>query len=114
MSQIVFDERIAEQLDVMYRKRDVLRRRRLVREALAVEAGHRVLDVGCGPGFYSAELLAEVGPKGAVVGVDTSAAMLAAAAQGWAMPPSTRETPPRSRSRIGASTARSACRCSST
>jgi len=81
MSQIVFDERTAQQLEVMYRKRDALRRRRLVREALAVEAGHRVLDVGCGPGFYSAELLAEVGAKGAVVGVDTSAAMLAAAAR---------------------------------
>ena len=81
MSQIVFDERTAQQLDVMYRTRDVLRRRRLVREALAVEAGHRVLDVGCGPGFYAAELLAEVGANGAVVGVDTSAAILAAAAR---------------------------------
>jgi len=81
MSQIVFDERTAQQLDVMYRKRDVLRRRQLVRAALAVETGHRVLDVGCGPGFYSAELLAEVGAKGTVVGVDPSAAMLVAAAR---------------------------------
>ena len=81
MSQIVFDERTAQHLEVTYRTRDVLRRRRLVREALAVETGHRVLDVGCGPGFYSAELLAEVGAKGAVVGVDTSAVMLAAAAR---------------------------------
>ena len=81
MTQIVFDERAVQQLEVMYRARDVLRRRRLVREALAVERGHRVLDVGCGPGFYSAELLAEVGAKGSVVGVDTSAAMLAGAAR---------------------------------
>lgn len=81
MSQFVFDERAAQRLEVAYQKRDVRRRRRLVREALAVEAGHRVLDVGCGPGFYSAELLAEVGAKGAVVGVDTSTAMLEAAAR---------------------------------
>lgn len=81
MSQIAFDERTTEQLEVMYRKRDALRRQRLVREALGVEAGHRVLDVGCGPGFLGAELLAEVGAKGGVVGVDTSAAMLAAAAR---------------------------------
>ena len=32
--------------------------------------GQRVLDVGCGPGFYVAELLEEVGPEGSVVGVD--------------------------------------------
>ena len=61
MSQFVFDERAAQQLEVMYRTRDVLRRRRLVREAVAVESGHRVLDVGCGPGFYAAEFLADVG-----------------------------------------------------
>lgn len=81
MSQFVFDERAAQQMEVMYRSRDVLRRRRLVREALAAEAGHRVLDVGCGPGFYAAELLAEVGGNGAVVGVDSSAPMLAVAAR---------------------------------
>lgn len=81
MTEYVFDERAARQLEVVYRTRDVLRRRRLVRDALRVEAGHRVLDVGCGPGFYVAELLPQVGANGAVVGVDTSAPMLAAAAR---------------------------------
>jgi ubiquinone/menaquinone biosynthesis C-methylase UbiE len=79
MSQVVFDERAAQQLEVMYRSRDVVRRRALVREALGARVGDRVLDIGCGPGFASAELLAEVGPTGAVIGVDTSEAMLAAA-----------------------------------
>ena len=41
--------------------------------------GERVLDVGCGPGFYCAELAEEVGPSGSVVGVDGSQAMLALA-----------------------------------
>ena len=81
MSQIVFDEAAAQQLDALYRKQDVVRRRRLVREALGVRSGDRVVDVGCGPGFGSAELLADVGPTGAVVGIDTSAVMLAAAAR---------------------------------
>src|SRR4029453_11868535 len=62
-----------------YRTRDVLRRRRLVREAVAGSAGMRILDVGCGPGFYVAELLEQVGRTGAVVGVDASPQTLALA-----------------------------------
>jgi SAM-dependent methyltransferase len=77
-----FDERIVRQLEVMYRtSRDVMRRRALVRDALAVKPGQRILDVGCGPGFYVAELLELVGPQGSVVGIDNSPQMLAAAAR---------------------------------
>jgi arsenite methyltransferase len=88
MSQIAFDQRTAEQLEAMYRRRDVLRRRQLVRDALQCSAGQRVIDVGCGPGFYVAELREAVGPQGGIVGVDTSPAMLAVAARrsagcGW-------------------------------
>jgi arsenite methyltransferase len=79
MSQLVFDENIARQMETLYRTRDVLRRRALVRAALAVRPGERVLDVGCGPGFYTEELLAEVGREGSVVGVDASPQMLAVA-----------------------------------
>lgn len=79
MSQLVFDDKIVEQLEVLYRSRDVLRRRKLVYEALGARAGDRVLDVGCGPGFYSRELLDQVGPEGSVTGVDQSPQMLAVA-----------------------------------
>jgi arsenite methyltransferase len=79
MSQLVFDDRTASQLETLYRTRDVLRRRRLVREALGAGPGDRVLDVGCGPGFYVAELLEQVGPTGSVVGVDASPQTLALA-----------------------------------
>ena len=81
MTQIEFDERVAKGLEVVYRTRDVLRRRQLVREAIAPAPGERILDVGCGPGFYVAELLEQVGPEGAVVGVDASPDMLAMAAR---------------------------------
>jgi arsenite methyltransferase len=80
VSQLVFDESLAEQLEVLYHTQDLLRRRRLVREALAAAPGDRILDVGCGPGFYTAELLDEVGPEGSLVGVDSSPQMLAVAA----------------------------------
>ena len=64
MSQLVFDEDIARQMETLYRTRDVRRRRALVRAALGASSGERVLDVGCGPGFYAEELLDEVGPVG--------------------------------------------------
>jgi SAM-dependent methyltransferase len=47
--------------------------------ALAVRPGERVLDAGCGCGGTTAELAAAVAPTGAAVGVDLSAAMIAAA-----------------------------------
>ncbi|HEX8053693.1 MAG TPA: methyltransferase domain-containing protein [Thermoleophilaceae bacterium] len=70
---------LAQRLDAVYRTRDVVRRRRLVREAVAAAPGERILDVGCGPGYYVAELAEEVGPDGTVTGIDQSPAMLAVA-----------------------------------
>ena len=81
MSQLEFDESTARQLEVLYATRDVLRRRQLVREALGAAPGERILDMGCGPGFYVAELLEQVGSGGSVVGIDSSRPMLAVAAQ---------------------------------
>jgi arsenite methyltransferase len=79
MSQLVFDEETGAQLEALYATADAVRRRRIVREALAAAPGERVLDVGCGPGFYCAELADEVGATGSIVGLDSSPAMLALA-----------------------------------
>jgi ubiquinone/menaquinone biosynthesis C-methylase UbiE len=78
MSDLVFDDEVARRIESLYLIGDARRRRRLVREALAVQPGERILDVGCGPGFYCLELLEDVG-EGAVLGVDSSPAMLALA-----------------------------------
>lgn len=80
MSQIVFDEKMIAQLEAVYSTRDILRRRRLVREALGAGPGERIVDVGCGPGFYVDELAEQVGDAGSVAGVDASAPMLEVAA----------------------------------
>ena len=76
-----FDAAVARQLEDMYGRRDVLRRRALVRAALDAAPGERIVDVGCGPGFYVAELLDAVGDAGAVTGVDLAPAMLELAAK---------------------------------
>ncbi len=81
MSQLPFDEGMAAQMEVIYRRRDILRRRAIVREALGAQPGEAIVDVGCGPGFYVLELLEQVGPGGRVVGVDASPSMLAVAAR---------------------------------
>lgn len=81
MSQLVFDDDLSRRLESMYSKRDFQRRRRLVLDALSARPGDRVLDVGCGPGFYLAELLETVGPQGAAVGIDGSTEMLGLAEQ---------------------------------
>ena len=81
MSQLDFNEELAAEIEVVYRGRDILRRRALVHEALGASPGDRVLDAGCGPGFYTSETLERVGPEGCVVGVDRSEPMLALAAK---------------------------------
>jgi arsenite methyltransferase len=79
MGQIVFDEEMARQIEALYRIRDAAIRRGLVREKLAAQPGERILDVGCGPGFYCLELAEEVGEQGSIVGIDSSEPMLSLA-----------------------------------
>jgi arsenite methyltransferase len=81
LSQLEFNEQMAAELEAVYSRRDIRRRRALVHEALGATPGDRVLDAGCGPGFYVAETLERVGAEGSVVGVDASAPMLSLAAK---------------------------------
>jgi ubiquinone/menaquinone biosynthesis C-methylase UbiE len=78
MEQIMFDEKVAAQLDAFYRTRDVIRRRELALTALDVQPSDAVVDIGCGPGFYVAALAEQAA---SVTGIDPSAAMLAIAAR---------------------------------
>jgi ubiquinone/menaquinone biosynthesis C-methylase UbiE len=45
------------------------------------KAGDRALDVGCGTGYLTSMLAAEVAPGGSVIGLDASAAMVAEASR---------------------------------
>jgi arsenite methyltransferase len=81
VAQLRFDEGMVDFLEVVNHRRDIVRRRHLVHEALAAQPGERILDVGCGPGFFVAELLDAVGSDGWVTGVDMEPTMLAVAAK---------------------------------
>jgi ubiquinone/menaquinone biosynthesis C-methylase UbiE len=74
--QLEFDERQSRAVEETYATRDIVEQRRATLEALALEAGERVVDVGCGPGYLCAEM-AEAGAH--VAGVDPSPSMLALA-----------------------------------
>jgi arsenite methyltransferase len=76
MSQLAFDEKAGKQLEALYQIGDAVRRREIARATLGAASGERVLDLGCGPGFFCAELLEEVGDGGLVTGVDASRQML--------------------------------------
>ena len=54
---------------------------RIARLLLGLSAGHRVLDVACGPGNFTRAFATAVGAEGLAVGVDVSETMLAKGAR---------------------------------
>ncbi|GAA1602935.1 hypothetical protein GCM10009789_66210 [Kribbella sancticallisti] len=79
MNNLQFDPEVSRQIESVYTTPDVIEQRRVVRTALALRPGDRVLDVGVGPGLLAAEMAAEVGPDGRICGIDISDSMLSIA-----------------------------------
>jgi arsenite methyltransferase len=71
-----FDDEMARRIEALYKTQDALRRRQAVLNALQLQSGERILDIGTGPGFVAYEMADAVGPTGAVRGVDLSEPML--------------------------------------
>jgi ubiquinone/menaquinone biosynthesis C-methylase UbiE len=74
-----FDEPGARRIEAIYLSTDVAAQRARVVEALALEPGDRVADLGCGPGLLALELAGRVGEAGAVECIDSSESMVALA-----------------------------------
>jgi arsenite methyltransferase len=74
-----FDGSAARRVEQVYLMPDIVEQRRATRVLLSLQPGENVLDVGCGPGFLLAEMAAEVGTAGRLIGIDVSADMLALA-----------------------------------
>ena len=88
MSTLTFTNDMARLADAMSHCHDWVVRRSAVLEALNLRTGERVLDVGCGGGFYAYEAAQCVGPTGRVCAIDISpdqstAAQARCAALGW-------------------------------
>jgi SAM-dependent methyltransferase len=79
-SGLQFDKAAAEQLLAVYVTPDVVAQRQQVVEALRLQTGERVLDVGSGPGLLASAMADRVGATGQVTGVDISAPLLAMSA----------------------------------
>jgi arsenite methyltransferase len=77
----VFDQDASRKLEATYQTPDVIAQRAATLDALALQAGERVVDVGSGPGLLAAEMAAQVGPAGRVIGLDLSDSMLALSRQ---------------------------------
>jgi SAM-dependent methyltransferase len=76
-----YDEKAARATERSYLEPEIVRQRIRTLDALALRAGERVLDVGCGPGLLAHDMALQVGVAGRVVGVDKSEAMLKLAQQ---------------------------------
>ena len=71
-----FDEEMARRVVAVYKTYDADRRRQAVLDAIQLQPGDQVLDIGTGPGFLAYEMSDPVGPTGTIHGMDISEPML--------------------------------------
>jgi arsenite methyltransferase len=79
MSTLTFTDDMARIQRALAQCHDMVLRRSRVLEALQLRTGERVLEVGCGGGFYAYEAAQCVGPSGRVCALDLSADQITAA-----------------------------------
>jgi len=79
MSNIVFDDEMGRIQRANAQTHDSVVRRNTVLETLNLQTGEKVLEIGCGGGFYAYEAAQFVGPTGHVSAIDISEDQIAAA-----------------------------------
>ena len=71
-----FDPAMSKGIEAQYRRPQMVQRRARALALADPRVGQHVLDVGCGPGYLTADLAAGVTESGSVVGIDQSDSML--------------------------------------
>ena len=79
MSTLAFTGEMARLQQAIAESHDLVVRRTAVLTTLNLRSGERVLEVGCGGGYYAYEAAQFVGPKGRVCAIDISPDQIAAA-----------------------------------
>jgi arsenite methyltransferase len=81
LNTLAFTGDMARLQQAIAESQDLVARRGRVLEVLNLRSGERVLEVGCGGGYYACEAARFVGPTGRVCAIDVSPDQIAAAQQ---------------------------------
>ena len=73
---VEYDEQFAQATERSYLMPEIINQRVRTLNALQLQAGEKVLDVGCGMGLLTRDMALAVGSSGQVTGVDVSRPML--------------------------------------
>lgn len=79
MAKLAFDDEMGRIQRALAQCHDMVTRQSVVLQALNLRTGERVLELGCGGGFYAREAAQFVGSTGRVAAVDISADQIAVA-----------------------------------
>src|SRR6516162_8783827 len=79
MNTLAFTGDMARLQQAIAESHDLVLRRGIVLETLNLRTGEKVLELGCGGGFYTYEAAQFVGPTGRVCAIDISPDQIAAA-----------------------------------
>ena len=69
---VTYDAKAAQNTERSYLTPEIIHQRSRTLDALALQAGERILDAGCGTGLLLEQMAISVGDKGQVVGLDYS------------------------------------------
>ncbi len=73
---VKYDARAAQEIELSYQTPEIINQRLKTLEAMALQAGDRVVDAGCGTGLLIQDMASVIGDSGQIVGIDFSDDML--------------------------------------